>query len=251
MSQGPDPGQGTTTESGDGFLARAARATQWYLVTGVLMFVAVLPGMVPMQFLDSVPGNAPLLAFCVAPLAPAYSAGLYCLRDRTRPQATTAVRSFLRGYRQNWSDALRMAVPGLIYLALGGLGAGVFGDGGALAGDGVSILAAVPEFYLGLLLVIGLFVALWTMNAMAIVSFFSLRTREVVRLACSSLFVQWRVTFGGIVLLVIGLAVLIAAGDLVAAAISVLWTAAALWNHGSLIREVERRFTAADITREE
>lgn len=243
MSQGADPGPVSAKEFGDGPLARFTNAVYWYLVTGLLMIVAVLPGVVPMQFLESSPGNAPILALCVAPLAPAFSAGLYGLRDRKRAEALTPARSFFRGYRQNWADALRVAVPGLVYLALGGLGAGVVGDGGALAGDGVSILAAVPEFYLGLLLVLGLLLALWTLNAMAIVSFFSFRTRDVARLAAYYLFAQWRVTLGALALLVVGMAALLLAGDLIAAAVSVLWTAAALRNHQPLIREVERRFT--------
>ncbi|MBE1878773.1 glycosyltransferase [Myceligenerans pegani] len=229
---------------GTGPLARVTNAIYWYLVTGVLMIVAALPGALPIQFLESSPGNAPVLALCLAPLAPAFAAGLFALRDRKRADALTPARSFLRGYRLNWADALRMAIPGLIFVAIGGLGAGVVGDGGALAGDGVSILAAVPEVYLGMLIVVGAVLALWTMNAMVISALFSFRVQDVARLAAYYLFARWRVTLGGLSLVVLGAAILLLAGDFTFGAVAVLWTGAVLRNHRALTRDVEERFTA-------
>lgn len=240
-----DGSGGTTSagrEFGDGPLARFTNAVYWYLVTGLLMIVAALPGAVPMQFLESSPGNAPALALCLAPLGPAFAAGLFALRDRRRAEGLTPARSFLRGYRLNWSDALWMTVPGLIYVAIGGLGAGVVGDGGALAGDGRSILAAVPGVYLGILIVLGLAVVLWTMHALVIASFFSFRVRDVARLAAYYLFAQWRATLGGLVLVVLAGAVLLTAGDIAVGVLGVLWCAAVLWNHAALVSDVEKRF---------
>ncbi|WP_460708738.1 DUF624 domain-containing protein [Myceligenerans halotolerans] len=219
-------------------------AVYWYLVTGALMLLAALPSAVPIQFLESSPGNAPVLALFLAPLAPAFAASLFALRDRERADALTPARSFFRGYRLNWADALRMAIPGLIFVAIGGLGAGVVGDGGALAGDGVSILAAVPEVYLGMLIVIGAVVALWTMNAMVIAALFSFRVQDVARLAAYYLFARWRVTLGGLSLIVLAAAILLLAGDLAFGIVAVLWTGAVLRNHQALTRDVEERFTA-------
>lgn len=243
MGQEGNQGPASAREFGDGPLARVTNAVYWYLVTGLLMIVAVLPGVVPMQFLETSPGNAPLLAICLAPLAPAFTAGLFALRDRQRAEALTPARSFLRGYRLNWLDALRAAVPGLIYVAIGGLGAGVLGDGGALAGDGMSIIAAVPAVYLGILVVLAVIVGLWTMNAMVVVAFFSFRWRDVARLAAYYMFAQWRVTLGALALIVVASAALLWAGDLVFGLVAVLWTAGVLANHGPLIHDVESRFT--------
>lgn len=228
---------------GAGPLARLTNAVYWYLVTGALMIVAALPGIVPIQFLESSPGNAPVLALCLAPLAPAFAAGVFALRDRDRAEALAPARAFWRGYRLNWADALRMAVPGLIFVAIGGLGAGVVGDGGALAGDGVSILAAVPEVYLGMLIVVGAAVALWTMNAMVIAALFSFRVQDIARLAAYYMFARWRVALGGLSLIVLGAAILLLAGDVAFGAVGVLWTGAVLWNHRALVRDVEERFT--------
>ncbi|GAA1848621.1 glycosyltransferase [Myceligenerans crystallogenes] len=229
-------------EFGEGPLARVTNVVYWYLVTGLLMVVAALPGAVPMQFLESSPGNAPVLALCLAPLGPAFAAGLYGLRDRRRSEGLTPARSFFRGYRLNWSDALWMTLPGLVYVAIGGLGAGVVGDGGALAGSGVGIITAVPGVYLGLLIVLGVAVVLWTMHALVIVSFFSFRVRDVARLAAYYLFAQWRVTLGGLLLVVVAGLVLLTAGDIVVGALGVVWSAAVLWNHAALVSDVEKRF---------
>ncbi|RPF23109.1 glycosyltransferase [Myceligenerans xiligouense] len=234
----------SATKFGTGPLARVTNTVYWYLVTGALMIVAALPGALPIQFLESSPGNAPVLALCLAPLAPAFAAGLFALRDRERAEALTPARSFFRGYRLNWTDALRMAVPGLVFVAVGGMGAGVVGDGGALAGDGVSILAAVPEVYLGLLILLGAALALWTMNAMVISALFSFRIQDVARLATYYLFARWRVTLGGLSLVLLGAAILLLAGDLVFGMVAVLWTGAVLRNHRALARDVEARFTA-------
>lgn len=235
------PTSGTKFDAGP--LTRATNAIYWYLVTGALMIVAALPGALPIQFLESSPGNAPVLALCLAPLAPAFTAGLFALRDRRRADGLTPARSFFRGYRLNWVDALRMAVPGLLFVAIGGLGAGVLGDGGALAGDGVSILVAVPEVYLVMLIVLGAGLALWTMNAMVIAALFSFRVQDVARLAAYYLFAQWKVTLGGLSLVVMGATVLLLGGDVAFGAVSVLWTGAVLWNHRALARDVEDRFT--------
>ncbi|MBL0887210.1 DUF624 domain-containing protein [Myceligenerans indicum] len=243
MSREGDQRSAPGERFGAGPLTRVTNAVYWYLVTGALMILAALPSALPIRFLESSPGNAPVLALCLAPLAPAFTAGLFALRDRQHAEALTPARSFFRGYRLNWADALRMALPGLVFVAIGGLGAGVVGDGGALAGDGVSILAAVPEVYLGLLIVIGVLVALWTMNAMVISALFSFRMQDVARLAAYYLFANWRVTLGALSLVVLGAAILMLAGDVVFGAVGVLWTAAVLRNHQAMARDVESRFT--------
>lgn len=229
-------------KSGARPLARVTTTVYWYVVTGALMIVAALPGALPVQFLESAPGNAPVLALCLAPLAPAFTAGLFALRDRERSDALTPARSFFRGYLLSWSDALRLAVPGLVFVAIGGLGAGVVGDGGALAGDGVSILAAVPAVYLGMLIVVGASLALWTMNAMFIAALFTFRVQDVARVALYYLFTKWRVMLGGLALVALGAAVLLLLGDIVFGVVAVLWTGAVLANHRALARDIEAHF---------
>ncbi|GAB4084637.1 DUF624 domain-containing protein [Myceligenerans cantabricum] len=229
-------------EWGDGTLARVTDAVYWFLVTGVLLIVVTLPGTLPLLFLDRSAGNAPLVALCLAPVAPGVAAALFSLRDRPRAEALTPAPSFFRGYRLNWADALRAAAPLLVFAAVAGLGAGALGDD-----DGVTGLleGGLPSAYGGVMLGIGAILLVWTINALVIASFFSFRTRDVARLASYYLFTRWKVALGSLSLLVVASAVLLLAGDAVFALLGVIWVWLVERNHAPLVRDVTENFTTA------
>ncbi|MDR7382872.1 YesL family protein [Promicromonospora iranensis] len=221
-------------EFGEGPLSRVTNAIYWYLVTGLLMILTTLPGTLPLLLLDRSPRNAPLVALCLVPWGPAFSAGLYGLRDRLRAEGLTPARSFFRGYRQNWADVLRVWVPALVAGAVLGVTLGNFGATG------------VPDWYAGILLGVFLVLLLWCVNALVITSFFNFRTRDVARLSMYYLFRLPLVTLGTLSLLVLAGGVVYLATEVAFAVLSVLWVAAVLRNAAKLLRDVEERFTAPD-----
>ncbi|MFD2797634.1 glycosyltransferase [Promicromonospora vindobonensis] len=225
---GQPPGR---PEFGEGPLSQVTNAIYWYLVTGFLMILTTLPGTLPLLVLDRSAGNAPLVALCLMPLGPAFSAGLYGLRNRAGTEGLTPARTFLRGYWQNWADVLKVWVPALV----GGMVLGV-----TLANFGAT---GVPDWYAGLLLGISLVLVLACMNSLVIASFFNFRTRDVARLSVYYLFRFPLVTLGTVSLLVLAGGVVYLATEVAFAALAVLWVAAVLRNYAKLIRDIEERFT--------
>ena len=63
-------------------LSRAAAFVYWHLVVGALMCVAELPAIALLFLLERSVSNVPLVPLCLILLAPAFSAGIYALRDR-------------------------------------------------------------------------------------------------------------------------------------------------------------------------
>lgn len=220
-------------EYGDGPLGRGASAVYWYLVVELLLVLTSLPGLLALTLLDRSVSNAPLVVLCLLPLGPATSAGLYALRGRAKADALTPAASFWRGYRQNWADALRIWAPALVVLgivavSLGGLRA-----------------AGVPGWFAPALVVIGVGVLLWLVNALVIVSFFGFRTRDAARLAAYYLAARPLVTLGSLSLLVLAAGTVVLATEVVFGLLAVVWLALVLRTAGPVLTDVEDRFTAA------
>jgi len=186
-------------------LARATGFIYWYLVVGVLLCVTTLPSVALLLLLGRTPSNVALVPLCLIPHGPALSAALYALRDRTRSEALTPAPAFWRGYRLNAADVLRVWVPAMAVLAV-------------VAGGIVSLEAGgLPAAYAGVLVVIGLLVVLWALDAVTIASFFTFRTRDVARLGAYYLLRRPRVTLGLLALVVVAVGTVW------------LWTEAVLW----------------------
>lgn len=157
-------------DPGDGVLGRGAGAIYWFLVIGVLLAVTTLPGTLPLMLLERSTSNLPLVALCLVPVGPAVSAGLFAMRDRDRAEALTPMRSFLRGYRLNALDVLKLWIPALVVLTI------------------IMITlanlehAGVPGGYATVLVVLAVAFAVWTGHTLVITSFFTLRSRDVARL---------------------------------------------------------------------
>jgi len=227
------PGDGARREFGEGVLGRATALVYWHLIVEVLLVVAVLPGAVASLFLERTPGNAPLFALCLLPVGPAVSAGLFALRDRTKAEGLTPASSFWRGYRLNWADALKVWAPGLAVGVVIMLGLVNVGAGG------------VPGWYAGALVVVGIGLVLWMMNALVIVSFFGFRTRDSARLAAHFLGARPLVTLGTLSLLVLAAGVVALTTEAVFGLLAVVWLALVLRNARRLVADVEERFTSA------
>ncbi|GAA2236396.1 hypothetical protein GCM10010413_40880 [Promicromonospora sukumoe] len=226
-------GDGERREFGEGVLGRATALVYWHLVVELLLVVAVLPGALASLLLERTPGNAVLFALCLLPVGPAVSAGLFALRDRTRAEGLTPAASFWRGYRLNWKDALKVWVPALAAGVVVVLGLANVGAGG------------VPGWYAGVLVVVGAGLALWTVNALLVVSFFGFRTRDVVRLAAHYLGAKPLVTLGSLSLLVLAGGIVVLTTEAVFALVAVVWLALVLRNAGPVLADVEARFTDA------
>lgn len=231
MSSGGGPREGAGREFGEGVLGRATAVVYWYLIVEVLLVVAVLPGALVSLFLARTPGNAVLFALCLVPVGPAVSAALFALRDRTKAEGLTPASSFWRGYRLNWADALKVWVPGLVAGVVILLGLANVGTGG------------VPGWYAGALVVIGVGLVLWMVNALVIVSFFGFRTRDTARLAAHFLGARPLVTLGSLSLLVLAGGIVVLTTEAVFGLLAAVWLALVLRNARPLLADVEKRFT--------
>ena len=161
-----------TRQFGDGPLSRAAAFVHTLLVVELLLLATTLPGLVPLALLGWDASNLPLVALCLVPVGPALSAALYALRHQ-RPDLTDLrpAALFWRGYRANLAGVLRIWVPMLLWLTVIAV---------SLANR---TAAGVPPWWAMLLVLVAAGVTLCGANALVIVTLFSFRTRDVLRLA--------------------------------------------------------------------
>lgn len=216
---------------GSGALSQVAAFVYWHLIVGLLMSVSSLPVVVMLFFLGREVANAPLVPLALILYGPVLSAALYALRDRTRAEELTPARSFLRGIRLGGLDALRAWAPPMIILAV---------ITGAIAVGAGSL----PSWYLGILLVVGVLILLWGLNALVIATFFSFRLRDIARLAVFYLGRRWLVTLGELALLVVAAAVVFVGTEGVLWLLAVVFAAFLRQIVKPLVADVQERFTA-------
>ena len=224
------PRVGAARELGDGVLGRAAAFVYWHLVVGVLLCLATLPSVVLLMLLGRSAGNALLVPLCLVPAGPALAAGLFALRDRTRAEGLAPARAFLRGYRLDWADALRVWTPACVAL-------GVVAGGIANVGP-----AGLPGAYAAVLLVVGVLVLLWALNALTLAAFFGFRTRDTARLAAYYL-ARPRVTAGLLALVVVAVGVVWLASEAVLWLFAVVLMASWRTTAQPMVDDVTARFT--------
>jgi uncharacterized membrane protein YesL len=217
---------------GHGILGRLTAYLYWLVVVTVLLVLTVLPTLVLAALLDRSTANIGLVVLAAIPVGPALSAALYATRDRERSEGLTPARSFWRGYRQNWADVLRIWVPALVVLAIV---AYVVANAGAA---GVSGLHAV------VLLVVAAVVLTLALHAVAIVSFYNFRVRDVVRLSAYYLGRFPLVTLGVVSLLVVAGAVVWFLSEAGLALLGGVWVVFWYRNDARMLDEVRDRYTA-------
>lgn len=219
-------------ELGEGPLGRLTGGIYWFLVVGILLGVTALPSLVLLVLLDRSTGNALLAPLCLVPAGPALSAALYALRDRSRAEGLTPWPSFWKGYRLNALDVLRLWAPTMLVL-------GVIVYSILNIGD-----AGVPPAFAAVLLVIGVGVLVWSLQALTIASLFSFRARDVARLGAYYMVRMPLVTLGVLSLLVVAAAVVWLMSEVVLVLVAVIWIWFLLNNAGPMLRDVEQRFVA-------
>lgn len=220
------------SEPGDSGLARVSSVVYWLLVVMLLTALAIAPGYLPFMLLDQDLSNVPLAAACLVPVGPAYCAAVFALNRRATDDDLHPARAFLRGYRLNVLDALRVWVPVLLVLVV-------------LAVNALYVdLAAVPAGFELVMLVLGAIVLAWTVHALTIVALFSFRARDVARLAAYYLVAKPLATLGTLSYLVLAAGVVYLASDWVLILLSSIFTGALLHNERPVLRDLADRFVA-------
>lgn len=219
-------------DPGDGVLGRGTGAIYWFLVVGVLLVLTTLPGTLPLMLLDRSTSNIPLVALCLVPAGPALSAGLFAMRDRTRAESLTPMASFLRGYRLNVVEVLKLWVPGLAVLTIIGITLANLEYAGVPAGYGV------------VLVVLAVLFSVWALNGLVITSFFALRTRDVARLAVYYMARTPLVALGVLAMLVVAAGIVYFTFDVVLLLVSPILVWLLLRTCDAMVSHVEANFIA-------
>ena len=223
QTQGP-----TGSGFGSGTLSKLSAFLYWHLIVALLMCVTSLPVVALFLLLARVPGNLVLVPLILILYGPVLSAGLFALRDRTRVDEAAPLRSFVKGLRIGWLDALKAWAPPMAMLAV-------------IVG-GIALQTAGILF--GLLVTIGVIVLLWGVNALVIATFFSFRWIDIARLAIYYLGRRWVGTLGELALLVVATALVFYTSE------GALWLfagifAAFLWSIVEpMVADIQERFTA-------
>lgn len=205
----------------------------WFLVVEGLLALTTVPTLVWLLFLEARWSTVPLMVALGVPVGPALSAALFAWRRFTLDHDRHPARHFWRGYRLNWADALRVWVPSLTVVALLALYLRTL-----LGSDDASIAFTVLGVVAALLAVV------WTAHAMLVVSLFSFRARDVLRVAVYFVLARPRASVGAFAIVAAGVAAAWFVHPWLPVALASVLTYL-LWRNGSAIAaEVERRFVA-------
>src|SRR5690625_3675733 len=160
----------TPTRRARGLFHEITEGVYWFLALDVLLLLAAAPTPPLWSVTGAGPLSALLLVRAATPLLPALAAGPCTCRACRPDHGVIPARRFVRGSRLNARDSRRVGAP--LLLAPGVLGVNIT-QGGAV---GTSALAL-------LFLALGGLVLLALVRAVAIVSAFSFRMIDVLRLA--------------------------------------------------------------------
>lgn len=224
---------GAGRQFGEGPLARVTAMVYCLMAVGLLLLVAVLPGLVPLVLLSRDAADAPLAVACLVPVGPAVSAALFALhRHRADLADLRPASQFWRGYRLNAGGVLRVWLPYLAAMAV-------------ISVDLSHVKASgVPHWWAAITVVLAVVATLWMANALVIASLFSFRSRDVARLAAYFLGATRSVTLGSLCLLIVAVGVVDFTSEAVLALFAVFFAAAALRTSQPMIARVTEEFTA-------
>lgn len=226
-------GARTRREFGEGPLARVAALVYSLLTIELLLLLTTLPGLIPLVLLDRDASNAPLAVGCAIPLGPALSAALFALRKHKGDLADLKPAvEFWRGYRLNVGGVLRVWIPWLALMAI-------------LAVNLSHVkAAAIPGWWVALLVAFAAVATLWVINALLITSLFAFRTIDVARLAAYFLGRTKGVTLGNLCLLICAAGLVAVASEAVLALVGVVFAAFLLRTSQPMLALVTEEFTA-------
>lgn len=226
----------TPRDFGTGALSEITSVIYWYLVVGLLFILVTVPGTIPMMFLERHISNAPLYALFMLPIWPALSAVLFALDKRRDAEAVTPAQHFFRGYKLNLRDSLKVGVPGSIILTILAINLAFAGATG------------LGSWYPVVGILLTLLVMAWLLLALVIVSLFSFRARDVIRLSVGFLFSHPMVTLGIVGVVVITTLVVTITFDAVAVLFASLIGGALLWTTRAVHGDITRQFVRTDPT---
>lgn len=183
-----------------GLFLEITEGIYWFLVVDVLLVLASAPTLLLWTMLGT--GWLTALWFMLAalPMLPAVAAGLYACRAWREDRELIPARHFLRGYRLNALDSLKVGAP--LLLVLGVLGVNLTQGGSAGAGA----LGAV-------FLVLGAVALLLLVRVLSIVSTFSFRSIDIFRLAAFTLLMRPLATLALLSLGVLALGIILVVGE--------------------------------------
>lgn len=211
-------------------------ATEWiyWLVTiDVLLVLACSPTILVWTLLTADPRNALFLVVAALPVAPAVSAALYAWRRRSEDRDLVPASRFLRGYRANLLDSLTVGAPAV--LVLGILTANVtFGAQLGTASFNAAFLA------------LGALVLLVLVRALTIVSNFSFRFVDVLRLSVFTLLTKPLSTLALVSLGVLTLGIVHLVGSFMLLLAGSLLTVALWHSEKPVARLLRERFVSPD-----
>jgi hypothetical protein len=210
--------------------ARGRGTAVQVLVVSLLLAGAVSPSVILLALLAGSPGSAPvaLAVLSTVFVGPALAAALYALGDKARDDGLGPVQAFLKGYRLNVVDALKLWVPALGLIAVLLFVLAESDDAPAWA-IGIGIGAVV-------------IIVLALLQSTVIASFFSFRARDVAKLGAYFLARLLRVTLVVLVLLAVAGGIAFLTAPAVLALLGGLWTALLLRAERPMLAEVRLRF---------
>lgn len=214
-----------------GPLSRLAESVHRHAVLGLCLAIAGTPTLLASMFLGSATRGLAWIVIAQLPVAPALSAGLYAVRGWRRDDDAGPAHLFWRGYRRNTVDVLRWWVPVLALLFV--LATNALNPGAVSIGPSLQVVS----------LAAGAVILLWSGHALVTSSFFTFRTRDVVRIAIVEMFSQWRVTLVYLSLLIVAAGVMLAGTEV--ALLVLAWGMVSVLEHVSrpVRADVARRFT--------
>lgn len=213
-------------EFGQGPLYRVTAAVYGLLATSACFLIACLP------FIAAVLLTRLAVVIVVAgfSIGPAWVAVLYVMRAYAASRDIEPVRLFWRGYRASWRQALIFFVPYFSLVMI--LGFDVFGTPGTQG----------PLRWL--LIVLGALGLLWGSTVLLIISNFSFRLRDVLRLAVYGLIRSPRWLIADAALLVVTAGIVTAWSEAAAGVLAAPIALFAVLNSRPLTDRLRAEFTA-------
>lgn len=157
-----------------GTMERITGALYWFAVIDVLLVLTSAPTVVTWLLLVRDASNLPLYAASLLFVLPAVGASFWAWRAWTEDPDPVPLKRFLRGYRLNVVDSLKIAVPGMVVLTV--LATNI--TYGHVAGTSVLSIA---------FLIMAVMVALVMMRALSLASALSFRFVDILRLSAFTL----------------------------------------------------------------
>lgn len=203
----------------------------WFLVMDVMLVLASSPTVLAWAMLPAESSSALLLVLTGLPLVPALAAASYAWQRRSEDRELVPASRFLHGYRVNVVDSLKVGAPAVLVLAVLALNVSY---GGSVGTAGLN----------SLFLVMGAVIMLLLARAITIVSNYSFRLIDVVRLSVFTLLTKPLATLALVSLGVLTLGLVLVVGELALLLTASLLTFAVWQSERPITRLVTEQFVS-------